>query len=430
MATVRQSPKQSFQVVIVGGGFAGLYAAQSLKHLPVNITLVDKRNFHLFQPLLYQVASGALSPGDIASPLRDILAHQRNVEVVMGEAIDLDIEKHLLILRDGSLRYDALILAPGSDKQYFGHEEWQTEAPGLKTLEDAVKIRRKLLLALESAEKEPDPEKKRAWMTFTVVGGGPTGVELCGALAELVHSTFKTEFRHIDTRQVRILMLEAGDRILSTYPEDLQASALKRLTRLGVTVSTGKTVKAIAPNKITVGEGDQAQDISTRTILWTAGVKASPLGQLLGEKTGCPMDKGGRVNVAADCSVPDHPEIFVLGDLANFSQTQDKKPLPGLASVAMQQGQYMGKVIQSRLENKPAPPFRYLDKGNLAIIGRNAAIAEIGSLHLSGFPAWLIWLTVHIFYLVGFDNKVLVTFQWAWNYLTRGRTACLIMEQT
>ena len=421
---------QRHQVVIIGGGFGGLYTARNLAHAPAQVTLVDKRNFHLFQPLLYQVASGGLSPGDIAAPLRDILAHQKNAHVLLDEVVDIDPEKRLLTLRDGSLRYDTLILAPGSDKQYFGHEEWQNNAPGLKTMEDAVRIRRKVLMALESAEKVHDPATQMAWMTFVVVGGGPTGVEIAGTLAELIHGTLRHDYRRCDVTQAKILMIEAGPKILAAYPEDLQEKAIERLKKLGVTIMTGQTVQQITDNQITIAENGQSRDIEARTTLWTAGVKASPLGKVLAERTNCPVDKGGRILVEPDCTVPGYPEIFVIGDLANFSHTKDQKPLPGLAAVAMQQGQYVARVLERRMNNQsPLHPFRYRDKGNLAIIGRNAAIAQIGKLHLSGFPAWLVWLLVHIFYLVGFENKVIVIFQWAWNYLTRGRSACLITEQ-
>lgn len=423
------SIKQSQQVVIVGGGFGGLYAARALASAPVQVTLVDKRNFHLFQPLLYQVASGALSPGDIAAPLREILAHQANADVLMDEVIDIDPDNRIVSLREGSLHYDTLILAPGSSKQYFGHEEWQAQAPGLKSIEDAALIRRKILLALESAEKETDPAKQAGWLTFIVVGGGPTGVEMAGTLAELVHGTMKPGFHHLDTSQIRILIVEAGDCILGTYPRDLQDKAVQRLEKLGVTILTGQMVKALDNESVTISDKDKSQNIQTRTVLWTAGVKASPLGQLLTEKTGCPPDKGGRVPVESDCTVPGHPEIFVIGDLASFTHTPDQKPLPGLAAVAMQQGQYVARVIERRFKNQSCPAFHYRDKGNLAIIGRGSAVAQIGKLHFSGFLAWLIWLLVHIFYLIGFENKIIVTIQWGWNYLTQGRSACLITER-
>jgi NADH dehydrogenase len=420
--------RQRHQVVIVGGGFGGLYAARNLAHVPVQVTLVDKRNFHLFQPLLYQVASGSLSPGDIAAPLRDVLADQQNVDVLLGEVVDIDPGNRLLTLRDGSLRYDTLILAPGSNKHYFGHEDWETQAPGLKTIEDALRIRRKILLALESAEKESDAAKRDAYMTFVVVGGGPTGVELAGTIAELTHGAMKREFRHICQLNAKILLVEAGDHILAAYPPDLQEKAVKRLTKLGVTILTKHMVQNVTENRVTIKQNEHSQDLEAHTILWTAGVNASPIGKMLADRTGCPTDKGGRILVEPDCSVPGHPEIFVIGDLAAFSHTPDGKPLPGLAAVAMQQGQYVARVIQHRLSNQASPAFQYRDKGNLAIIGRNAAIAQIGNLHLSGFPAWLVWLLVHIYYLIGFDNKVLVLFQWAWNYLTFGRSACLITE--
>jgi NADH dehydrogenase len=281
---------------------------------------------------------------------------------------------------------------------------------------------------MESAEKAPDAETRAAWMTFVVVGGGPTGVELAGTLAELTHSAMKREFRHISQLEPRILLVEAGEHILAAYPADLQEKAVERLKKLGVTILTKQAVQGVTQDKVTIAYNEHSQEIATQTILWTAGVKASPLGGILTERTGCPTDKGGRIRVNPDCSVPGHPEIFVIGDLAEFSHTRDGKPLPGLAAVAMQQGQYVARVIRDRLAHQQSPAFRYRDKGNLAIIGRNAAIAQIGHFHLSGFLAWLVWLVVHIYYLVGFDNKVLVTFQWAWNYLTFGRSACLITE--
>jgi len=424
------------RLVIVGGGFGGLYATRHLAKAPVNVSLVDKRNFHLFQPLLYQVASGSLSPGNIAVSLREIVAHQANADVILDEVLDIDPQNQALTLRadehghPNTLSYDTLILAPGSAKQYFGNDQWEEHAPGLKTLEDAVRIRRKVLYALECAEKETDPLKQAGWMTFVVVGGGPTGVELAGALSELVHGTMKASFRNIDTCQIRIIMVEAADRILAVFPEDLQQKACQRLEqRLGVTLLTNHRVQSIEPGKVILIHQETQKEILTETVLWTAGVKASPLGRILSERTGCELDRGGRVVVEADCSVPHYPNIFVIGDLANFAHTPNQKPLPGLASVAMQQGMYLANVIQHRLNHQVPPPFEYLDKGNMAIIGRNAAIAQVGDLHLSGFIAWMAWLLVHIFYLIGFDNKVLVTFQWAWNYLTKDRSACLITEQ-
>jgi NADH dehydrogenase len=425
----RVHEKPSHRVVIVGGGFGGLYAAQSLKHTPVHITLVDKRNFHLFQPLLYQVASGALSPGDIASPLREILHAQRNIDIFLDEVIDIDPASQIVILRDGSLHYDTLVMAAGGVDQYFGHDDWKKKAPSLKSLEDALTIRRKILLAFESAEKETDPALKSAYLTFVIIGGGPTGVELAGTLAELARKTIRDEFRHIDFAEIRIFIVEAGETILAVYPPDLIAKATKGLSDLGVSIYTQHMVKALDDDRVTMTHAGEEVTIQSKTVLWTAGVKPSGLAKVLADKVGVVLDKSGRIPVVPDCTLPDHPEIFVIGDLANYSH-QTGKPLPGLAAVAIQQGRYVGHVISHRLKNKTTKPFHYRDKGNLTIIGRHAAVAELGRLHLSGFPAWMIWLFVHIFYLIGFENKILVLFQWAWNYWTQGRSACLITEQS
>lgn len=413
------------QVVIVGGGFGGLYAAKTLKHAPVKVTLVDKRNFHLFQPLLYQVATGGLSPGDISSPLRTVLSRDKNTKVLMGEVVDLDPEQRQVILRDKKLNYDTLIVATGGGHHYFGNDQWAQLAPGLKTVEDALEMRRRIFLAFEAAEQEPDPQKRRAWLTFVVVGGGPTGVELAGALAELAYKTLRQDFRDIDTTETQILLLEGTDRVLPPYPPDLSAKATASLRRLGVTVQTQTFVTNIEHTTITVRRDNQVEQIQARTVLWAAGVKASPLGQVLAKRTGTELDRVGRVIVDPDLSVPGHANMFVIGDLANFSH-QDSKPLPGVAPVAMQQGQYVANLLKQRVLGKNMPPFRYVDGGSLAVIGRNAAVANLGSTKLSGLPAWLIWIFVHIYYLVEFDNKLLVLTQLGWNYFTRKRSACLI----
>jgi NADH:quinone reductase (non-electrogenic) len=412
-------------VVIVGGGFAGLYAGRALRRAPVRVTLVDKRNFHLFQPLLYQVATGGLSAGDIAYPLRSIFARDRHFLVIMAEVTDIDVAQRAVILREGSLTYDTLILAPGSTNQYFGHDDWAQQAPALKTLEDALEIRRRIFLAFEAAEREPDPEKRRALMTFVIVGGGPTGVELAGTLGELAHGTLKDDFRAINPADAEILVLEGRERILATFPPDLSARAQAALTRLGVTVRTGTVVTDLGNGTVMLRRGESTESLQARTILWTAGVKSSPLGEALAKHTGVELDRMGRVKVAPDFTIPGHPEIFVIGDLAHFSH-EGGNPLPGLASVAIQEGRYVGEAIRQRLQGNAPPRFHYVDKGNLAIVGRNAGVADFGRLHLGGFLAWLAWLLVHIYYLIGFDNKLLVLFQWGWNYVTRKRGAQLI----
>lgn len=417
-------------VVIIGGGFGGLNAAKDLGDAAVKVTLIDKRNFHLFQPLLYQVATGGLSPGDIGYPLRSIFSRNKNISVLKAEVVDLEPEQQKVILRDGQLTYDTLIVATGASHHYFGHEEWASRAPGLKTVEDALEIRHRVLLAFEAAERERDPEARRAWLTFVIVGGGPTGVELAGTLAELAYHTMQNEFRNIDPSAARIILLEAMDRILPPYPPDLSAAAEQALRRLGVSVQTKTMVTDIQEGVLSVsrGEDKQEEQIQTRTILWGAGMKASPLGKILAGQTQVQLDRGGRVMVEPDCSLPGYPNIFVIGDLANFSH-QAGEPLPGLAAVAMQQGSYVANLIKARLKGKRLPQFHYVDKGKMSIIGRNAAVVEFGKLHVSGFIAWLLWISVHIYYLIGFDNKLLVLIQWAWSYLTRNRGARLITNE-
>jgi NADH:ubiquinone reductase (H+-translocating) len=414
------------QVVIVGGGFGGLYAAQALRRAPVEVTLIDKRNFHLFQPLLYQVATGGVSPGDIASPLRAVLSKQKNARVLLAEMVDIDPDRREIVLADdGRLSYDSLILATGASYHYFGNDQWADKAPGLKTLEDALEMRRRIFLAFEGAEKEPDPAKREAWLTFVVVGGGPTGVELAGALAELAHSTLVHDFHRIDTRQSRILLLEGLDRVLLDYLPELSAKARQSLERLGVTVQTGRLLQAIDGEQLRIKVGDEQETLFAKTVLWAAGVRASAIGQLLARRLPVELDRMGRVMVAADMTLPGQPDIFVIGDLAHY-QHGTERPLPGVAPVAMQQGRYVARLIRDRLSGKETPPFRYWNKGNLAVIGRNAAVAEFGRFRFSGFLAWLIWLFVHIMYLIEFDNKVVVMFQWGWSYFTRRRGARLI----
>jgi NADH:ubiquinone reductase (H+-translocating) len=412
-------------VIIIGGGFGGLYAAKALRGAPVRVTLVDRRNFHLFQPLLYQVATGGLSAGDISYPLRSIFQHALHFSVIMAEVTDIDVAQRTILLRDGRLRYDTLIVAPGSTHQYFGHDDWATYAPALKTLEDALEIRRRIFMAFEAAEREPDPEKRRALMTFVIIGGGPTGGELAGTLGELAHGTLKDHFRAIDPAQAQILLLEGAERILATFPPDLSAQAAADLRRLGVTVRTRTLVTDVRDSAVTTRSGDSTETIQTSTILWTAGVKSSPLGEALAKSADVALDRTGRVKVAPDLTIPGHPDIFVIGDLAHVTQ-QDGTPLPGLASVAIQEGRYVGKAIRQRLQGKTPLAFHHRNKGNLAIIGRHAGLADLGRWHLHGFVAWLAWLFVHIYYLIGFDNKLLVLLQWGWNYVTRKRGAQLI----
>ena len=416
------------RVVIVGGGFAGLYAAQALKRAPVEVVLIDKRNFHLFQPLLYQVAAGGLSPGDIASPLRAVLKRQKNARVLLGEVTGLDLRQKQVILRDDVIPYDTLVLATGVRHSYFGHDQWEAIAPGLKTVEDATEMRRKILLAFEAAEREPDPSKRLAWMTFVIVGGGPTGVELAGALGELARSTLARDFRCIDPASARILLIEGGERVLPPYPPALSAKADAGLRRLGVTVRVRTLVTAIAEDHVVVTHAGAQEIIPTRTVLWAAGVQASPLGKMLAGQTGVPLDRLGRVIVEPDLSVPGFPDILVLGDLAHFAH-QHGAPLPGVAPVAMQQGRYAARRIVARLQDRPVKPFHYFDKGSMAVIGRAAAVADFKKFHFSGYPAWLIWLFVHLLYLVEYENRVLVLIQWAWSYFTRNRGARLITGQ-
>ncbi len=411
-----ERPKAPPRVVIIGGGFAGLEAAKALRKAKVQVTLVDRRNHHVFQPLLYQVATAALNPANIASPIRRILRGIRNVEVLLGEVQSIDKAHRTIQLTDGELPYDYLIVATGATHSYFGHDEWEADAPGLKSVEDAVEIRRRVLLAYEAAEREPDPRRRREWTTFVVVGGGPTGVELAGALAEIARHDLVHEFHHINPARSRVILVEAGPRVLPTYHEDLSAKAEKQLSGLGVDVRLNAKVTHID------GEGvsTDSTHIPARTVLWGAGVKGSPLAKTLG----VPLDRNGRVLVRPDLTIPGAPEIFVVGDLA--AMEQDGKPVPGVAPAAMQGGKYAAKAILASLAGKPRKPFRYNDKGSLATIGRAAAVGEIGKLHLSGLVAWLGWCLIHIFFLIGFRNRVLVMIEWGWLYLFHDRGSRLI----
>jgi len=409
-------------VVILGGGFGGLYAARSLARAPVTVTVVDRRNYHLFQPLLYQVASAALNPSDIASPIRAILNRQRNVEVILGEATAIDAEKRRVVLADGELAYDYLVVATGATHSYFNHPEWERDAPGLKTIEDALEIRRRVLLAFEHAERESDRDAQRAWLTFVVVGGGPTGVELAGALSEIARQAMIRDFRHIDPANARVILVEGRDRVLPPYPPSLSAKAQRQLERLGVEVITGGVVTSLNDSEVCIGE----TRIAAKTVLWAAGVQASPLAKSLD----VPLDRAGRVLVEPDLTIPGHPEVFVIGDLAAVKQANGEL-VPGVAPAAIQEGVYVAKVIEGsgRLVRSKRPAFRYRDKGSLATIGRAAAVADIGPFKLSGFIAWIAWLTIHIFFLIGFRNRLLVITQWAWAYLTYQRGARLITNQ-
>lgn len=407
-------------VVIVGGGFGGLNAARALRNVPVEVTLLDRRNHHVFQPLLYQVAGAALSPGEIASPIRWILRHQKNVEVLLANVVRVDAERRTLILTDGEVAYDFLILASGATHAYFGHDDWQVAAPGLKTLEDALEIRRRVLLAYERAERETDPGKREALLTFVVIGGGPTGVELAGALAEISRQSLGRDFRHFDPRSARVILIEAGPAILTTFPEMLREAARKDLTRIGVDVRLGKPVTHVAGGRVDM----DGETIHAETIIWAAGVAASPLGTTLG----VPMDRAGRVIVLPDLTVPGHPEIFVIGDLATI-QGSGGRPLPGVAQVAIQSGRHAAHNISRALDGKPYEPFVYRNLGNMATIGRASAIADFGWLRLKGYIGWLAWLFVHIVNLIGFRNRLVVMLQWAWAYFSYQRAIRLITER-
>jgi NADH dehydrogenase len=404
-------------VVIVGGGFGGLYAARALAGRPVRVTLLDRRNHHLFQPLLYQVATAALNPSDIAMPLRSILRRAANVTVLLAEVEAVDLAARHLLLDGDSMEYDALVLAAGAGHSYFGHDDWEPLAPSLKTLEDALEIRRRVLVAYEEAEREEDRAEQRALLTSVVIGGGPTGVELAGALAEISRETIARDFRLIDPTKARIVLLEGGPRVLAAFPDPLPARAAAALTRIGVEVRTGATVTRVTPDAVWIG-GEQ---IRARTVLWAAGVSAAPLTRTLG----VPLDRAGRVLVERDLSIPGHPEAFAIGDLCAFTD-DDGHPLPGLAPVALQQGRAAARNVLHRLAGEPTEPFRYRDRGSMATIGRAAAVAVVGRFRLSGLVAWLAWLFVHITFLIGFRNRFLVLFQWAWAYISWQRGARLI----
>ncbi len=404
------------RVLILGGGFGGLWAARSLAHAPVHITVVDRSNHHLFQPLLYQVATAGLSAPDIAAPLRHLLRGQNNAEVRLDEVRAIDLAQRRVTLEGGTLDYDFLIVATGATHTYFGHDEWAQFAPGLKTLDDAFVVRRKVLEAFEVAERETDPDARAACLNLVVIGGGPTGVELAGTLAEIARHTLSNEFRRIDPRSAHIHLIEAGPRVLPSMPEALSASAQRQLERLGVEVHVGEAVTAIDDTGVVLGD----QRIQTRTVLWAAGVAASPLGRQLSAH----CDRAGRVPVQPDLSLPDHPEVFVVGDLATL--LQDGNPVPGVAPAAKQMGTYVAHVIGERLAGKTSKPFRYHDYGNLATIGRMAAVVDLRGIHFSGIFAWWFWLVAHVFFLIGFRNRIVVLIDWAWSYWTYARHARII----
>src|SRR5262245_8488497 len=406
------------KVVIVGGGFGGLTAAQTLKRADVDVTLIDRRNFHLFQPLLYQVATGGLSPANIAAPLRSVLKSQRNTRVLLGEVTGFDISGKAVLLGDERVPFDTLIVAAGAVNNYFSKPEWEEHAPGLKSIEEATEIRRRVLTAFEAAERFTSPEDRKRYMTFVVVGGGATGVEMAGAISELARQTLRRDFRGLNTPPARLSLVEGGSRLLQVYPEKLSQKAEEALRRLGVEVWTSTKVKDIQLDHVVVERDGKTQRIETATVIWGAGVKASPLGKMIGEATGAQVDRGGRVVVQPDLTLPGHPNIYVIGDMA--AATSNGQPVPGVAQGAMQEGKFAAKAILKRLAGKgDVGAFVYWDKGSMATIGRNAAVALVGPLKLSGFIAWLAWLFVHITYLISFTNRVLVLLQWFYSYLTR-----------
>ena len=416
------------RVLILGGGFGGLYAARALRHAPVELTLVDRRNFHLFQPLLYQVATGSLSPGDICAPLRSVLRRQKNTQVLLGEAVDIDPHARTVRLRDAhELPYDSLIVATGSQSFYFGNDQWRQWAPSLKSVEEATAIRHKILYAFEAAERAGDPELRQAWMTFVIVGGGATGVELAGALGEIALHTLKNEFRSIRPSEARILILDGAPRLLTAYPEDLSQHAEQSLTRLGVRVRAGVKVIGVDEDGVSFhNERGQEERLASKTVLWAGGVHAGRFGQMFAERTRAATDKGGRIRLQPDLTIPGYAGIFVVGDLAGIDE--NGKPLPGVAQVAMQEGAYAARTIAARVQGRPAalPPFHYSDRGDIAVIGRAAAVARVFGWHLHGLPAWLVWLFIHLMYIVQFQNRVLVFVQWGFQYLTFSRGARLI----
>jgi NADH dehydrogenase len=418
---------ERLKVIIIGGGFGGLRAARALRSAPVEVTLIDRRNYHLFQPLLYQVATGSLSPGEIAAPLRSVFSRQKNTRVLLGEVKDIDpVSKQVILTDGGAFDYDSLIVAAGSQTSYYGNDEWMEWAPGLKSIEEATNIRHKILYAFEVAERIPDPAQRADWLTFVIVGAGPTGVELAGAIGEIARQTLKNDFRSIRPEDAQIILVDGAPRVLMTFPEDLAKKAEVSLGRLGVQVRTGVMVRDIKKEGLTIERGKQTAWLAARTVIWAGGVTTTSLGRTLANRTRAETDKGGRIKVNTDLTLPNFPDIYVIGDLA-LALDHEGHELPGVAQVAMQQGTYAGRAIARKVEGKRAQPaFTYFDKGNLAVIGRAAAVADIFGLRVSGLPAWLVWAFVHLMYLVQFQSRILVFVQWAIQDLTFNRGARLI----
>lgn len=416
------------RVVIVGGGFGGLHTGKALNRPDVEVTILDRRNYHLFQPLLYQVATGGLSPGEIAAPLRAIFEMQKNLRVLMTEVRDFDLERKVVLSDMGEIPYDSLVLAAGAQTSYFGNDKWSPIAPSLKNIEDATKLRAKILSAFEEAEKESDPERRRAWLTFLIVGGGPTGVELAGALSEIANDALREDFRSFDPEDARIMIIDASPRILGAFSEKLAKSAERQLIEINVRCRNGVRVLGITPEGATVQANGQQEFIDARTVIWAAGVTGSPLGAALAKAAKVELARGGKIEVAPDCSLPGYPDIFVVGDLANFQHGLERS-LPGVCQTAMQMGDYAGDLIGKRLDGKTKPPFRYWDKGNMAVIGRRRAVAQIGKLEFSGYFAWLLWAFIHVLYLVNFQSRIIVAIRWGFDYFSFNRGARLITRQ-
>ncbi len=415
------------KVIIIGGGFGGLSAAQALKSAPVDVTVIDRRNYHLFQPLVYQVATGSLSPGEIAAPIRGILSRLKNTRVLLGDVADIDPAAKRVLLGDGaSFEYDSLIVAAGSQTSYYGHDEWQKWAPGLKSVEEATTLRHKILYAFEVAERLSDPAERRSWLNFVIVGAGPTGVELAGAIAEIARQTLKNDFRSIHPQDAQITLLDAAPRLLMTFPEDLAQKAERSLAKLGVGTKMGARVDEVDQDGVTLKISGSTERLSSKTVIWAGGVTAVPLGKTLAKRTGAETDHEGRIKVGPDLTIPNFPNIYVIGDLA-LSLNDHGKPLAGVAQVAMQQGVYAAKAIVRKLQGRPEQKaFRYFDKGNIAVIGRAAAVADVFGVHLWGLPAWLVWAFVHLMYIIEFQNRLLIFIQWAIQDLTFSRGARLI----
>jgi NADH dehydrogenase len=426
------------RVVVVGGGFGGLQAVRRLRGAAVDVTLVDRHNFHLFQPLVYQVATGALSPAEVATPLRATLRRQTNARVLLAEVSAFDLEQRQVVLdhlpngrRGERLDYDTLVVAAGSRYSYFGHDEWNERAPELKSLAGAIDIRDRILTAFEAAEAEPNGEQRQSWLTFVVVGGGPTGVEMAGQIAELARETLRREFRTIDTRRARVLLVETADRILTSFPPSLSRKAERALEKLGVTPLVEHTVVDVDSTSVAIRSANgEVEDVAARTVVWAAGVAAAPLASAIASAAGSDVDRAGRLTVTADLTLPEHPEVFAIGDMIRIAKEDGtSEALPGLAPVAMQEGRYVARVIRNRLRGRDSRPFRYVNKGNLATIGRSKAVADIKGVRLSGFPAWVTWLVVHLFYLIGFENRLVVVTRWTFSFVTRGRGSRLISDR-